>query len=485
VYSTKNESSHRARRSDPWLSIKAASRQQGRRKPKVKECHAMDIEGPMLRRRARGILRQLPTPATSVNLVDFSSNDYLGLARSRKLFDLIQHESRLHADASMPELPLEELSSCPVLIGSGGSRLLSGNSSLAESIETDLAKFHERPAALVFSSGYAANLGVMSCIPQKEHVVVYDELAHNSTQEGLKLGRQCLACTFRHNDCDSLESVLEDLYRQGKLSAPGCALIVVESVYSMDGDLCPLERVFELAQAYGAKVIVDEAHATGLYGVGGRGRVHALGLNSHSALLCAVHTFGKALGVHGGAVLCSDQLRLFLINYARPFIYTTAPSVHSLIAIRCSYRLQEAASTERARVFGLVELLLKALTDRGVAGPNPLRRSMLLGGASPILAILVPGSDRVSIAAALLQDHGFDVKAVQPPTVKEGTERLRVCLHSFNTTGQVEDFAHHVRAFVAGQSSCSLCTCKAYPDSPCKCHDRRGFFRVAHLPSRI
>jgi 8-amino-7-oxononanoate synthase len=234
------------------------------------------IQPALARRREFGSLRRL-TPFHKKNMVDFSSNDYLGLAHSRD-----QHA----------QVTVEYQKLARHLLGSTGSRLLTGDSEYAQKLENRLATWHNRPAALVCNSGYDANLAVLSCVT-RQNVVIMDELCHNSLYMGVQLG-QGKPVTFKHNNVQDLERVLQ------KQSANQRLLIAVESVYSMDGDIGPLSEILELALLYNASVIVDEAHGLGVFGSNGMGVLAHLRLERHPALLCSIHTFGKAGGCHGG-----------------------------------------------------------------------------------------------------------------------------------------------------------------------------------------
>jgi 8-amino-7-oxononanoate synthase len=453
------------------------------------------------RRAVEGTLRELRTAQADECYVDFGSNDYLGLARSASLAaatDAEVHRVRAIDAAARQNLPAEFGMLAPVM-GSSGSRLLSGNSTYAESIEAQLAQFHKREAALLCNSGYDANLSVFSCLPQQGDALVYDELVHNSVRVGMQLGRQSTAIACRHNDTEHLKEILQNLRSN---SAVNCIFVAVESVYSMDGDIAPLQQILSLANTYSASVIVDEAHATGLYGDSGQGVIGALQLEDAPALCCSVHTFGKALGVHGAVVLCSTVMRQFLINYARPLIYSTSLPLHSLAAIRCAYDTQCSMHTERKLVLELVQLFRNSLisvTDDHTT--VPLQQCDLVYSTSPIQAVLVPGNDRVIAVANQLRSHGFDVRPIRKPTVKEGTERLRICVHAHNTLSQIQDLVHHIRAFMSGAHNCYMCTCSSSKvtiasaavavaasnssssSTPCKCHNRIEYFRVHNSSS--
>ncbi|CAM9714332.1 unnamed protein product [Discosporangium mesarthrocarpum] len=431
------------------------------------------------RRRTAGMLRELRTSEADGCFVDFTSNDYLGLGRSEELLRAIQREDedarkeaaqrqRRRPRASIARYPFsreedeeQSISTMPI-VGSGGSRLLSGNSRYAEELEMWIATFHNREAALIFNSGYDANLGLLSCLPGQGDAVVCDELVHNSMRMGCRLGRQSHTESFRHSDTGHLDTILCNLRGESQVSIGGNIFIAVESVYSMDGDLAPLAEIVEVAHTHGAAVIVDEAHGTGVFGHEGRGVVHSLGLESHPALLATVHTFGKALGVHGAAVVGSKTLKDYLINYARPLIYSTSLPFHSLASIRCAYLLQAKADKQRAHILNLADKFHSALSSdsvpacgswkpagvvqmAGVRGGPPLPPHALPHRHSPIQSVQMPGNERVSAVASGLRGLGFDVRAIRAPTVPAGTERLRVTLHAYNTTAEVISLACHIR----------------------------------------
>lgn len=334
-------------------------------------------------------------------LIDLSSNDYLGLGRSKKL------QEDIHAFVT---------ANGEVSNGSTGSRLLSGNTAFAEELERYIASFHGGEAALLFNSGYDANLGLLSCLPRKGDTVIYDELVHASVHDGLRLN-QANSYRFRHNDMVHLEERLK--------TAAGNIFVVIESVYSMDGDVPPLKEMAGLCRKHNANLIVDEAHATGVFGGAGEGKVCELGLENE--VFARIHTFGKALGVHGAAVVGSSLLRNYLINFARSFIYTTALPFHSLASVYCAYERMKQSHEERVKLFGLVELFREKCR-------NELE---LIESPSPVQCVIIEGNGTVKHAAAELQRGGFDVKPILSPTVPRGQERLRICLHAFNTLQEV------------------------------------------------
>jgi len=343
-------------------------------------------------RSEQGALRELRLSSLPV---DFCSNDYLGIARG----SLLRHEPALAG-------------------GSTGSRLLSGNHPLLEELESELAAFHKSEAALLFNSGYDANLGLLSSVPQKRDTVLYDALSHASIRDGIRLSF-AQSFSFRHND-------LEDLARKIG-TATGSVYVVTESVFSMDGDLCPLEALVDLCARSGAYLIVDEAHATGVIGDRGEGLVQDRACQD--GCFARVHTFGKAVGCHGAAVIGSADLKQYLLNFSRSLVYTTAMSPHAAGLIRQSYRLFPEMREERAHLQRLVDMF-----------PGT--------GSTPIQAVLVPGNENARAAARMVQGRGMDVRPILYPTVPKGTERLRVVLHAFNTTGDVGALLDAVKQFL-------------------------------------
>ncbi|GAB3933337.1 aminotransferase class I/II-fold pyridoxal phosphate-dependent enzyme [Larkinella terrae] len=354
------------------------------------------------KRRAAGLLRSLKKPE---NVLDFCSNDYLGLARSAVLRHAIEEAIRSHSS---------------LLNGSTGSRLLAGNSALAEELETEIAAFHETEAALIFNSGYDANVGLLACLPQRGDTLLTDELIHASMIDGARLS-VASRFKFKHNDLADLENRLQ--------RATGTVFVAIESVYSMDGDLAPLPEIVDLCERYEAALIVDEAHATGVFGPKGEGLVQALGLQNR--VFARVHTFGKALGVHGAAVVGSTALRDFLINFARSFVYSTALPPHSLLAIRCVYRFLPENEPLIARLHSLRAYFQQQIQEQ-------LPQTEWTSAESPILGLIVPGNDACRQVASQLQQAGFDIRPILSPTVPAGRERLRICLHAFNSENEID-----------------------------------------------
>ena len=323
---------------------------------------------------------------TSSSMIDFCSNDYLGFS-----------SKSLHS--SLP-------------VGATGSRLISGTKSIHTVVEDQIAVFHNDEAALIFNSGYDANLAFLSTVPKKGDTVIYDQLCHASIRDGLRLG-VARNFSFTHND-------LRDL--KGKISkASGSVFVVVESVYSMDGDAAHLVEIEKICSDSGAYLVVDEAHATGVFGEKGEGLCGELGIEAYAR----VHTFGKALGVHGAVICGSQVLKEYLVNYARPFIYTTALPPHSIDVISQVYASLEN-SDERKKLKENIEIFKSNFKNPG-----------LIESDSPIQCVIIGGNEKCKTVAEHLQSEGFDVRPILSPTVEKGKERIRICLHSFNSREEI------------------------------------------------
>lgn len=341
-------------------------------------------------RRQNGMFRSL-RPLTG--FIDLCSNDYLGATRLIKL-------AASEADGS----PL----------GASGSRLVSGTHEGHIEFERFLAEFHRCESALLFGSGYEANLGLLSATGSRHDTIIYDDKIHASMRDGIRLS-MARSFSFHHNDLNDLRSKIP-LVR-------GECFIAVESLYSMDGDQAPLAALCELAEETGAYLLVDEAHATGVYGARGEGLVQHLGL--HDRVFARIHTFGKALGFKGACVVGPEILRDTLINFSRPFIYSTAPDLVSVAHMREAYEVTQTLQGERLKLFALVEEFQKLRRD------FPSLR--FLESDSPIQGIVIPGNDEVLAVESALHDAGFAARAIRSPTVPQGEERIRICLHSHNT----------------------------------------------------
>jgi len=301
--------------------------------------------------------------------------------------------------------------------GSTGSRLLAGNYALIEEIEKQIATFHKAEAALILNSGYDANIGLLSAVPQKGDTILYDQLCHASLRDGIRLSF-AQSFSFEHNNLDELEKKMK--------SATGNIFIVTESVFSMDGDFCPLQQLVSLSKKYNAHLIIDEAHAIGVIGENGEGLCQHE--NLHNEIFCRVYTFGKACGCHGAAVTGSQQLKDYLINFARSFIYTTALPEHSVAAIQASYNTFPFLNDERKHLKKLIDYF-----------QNAALKFQKLNSSTSIQIVIIPGNDVVKDIALQLQEAAFDVRPILYPTVPLNKERLRIVLHAFNTINEVEE----------------------------------------------
>ncbi|GEC16416.1 8-amino-7-oxononanoate synthase [Nitrobacter winogradskyi] len=326
--------------------------------------------------------------------VDLASNDYLGLAESEEL-------RQAAADALARGVP----------VGSGGSRLLRGNHPEHEALEREAAAFFGAESALYFGGGYVANFAIFSTLPQRGDLVVHDELIHASVHDGIRRGRAEFV-SARHNDADAFDAAIVKWRGAGGTGRPWLS---VESLYSMDGDSPNLQDLFAVADRHEAMVVIDEAHATGVLGPQGRGLAAPFEGRDN---VITLHTCGKALGTSGGFILAPKEIRDFLVNRARPFIYATAPSPLIAAVTRAALELSRTSSARRERLAHLVRF----------AGGELRRRCHVEPSGSHIVPVIV-GADQAAVnLAASLQRRGFDIRAIRPPTVPEGTARLRIAL---------------------------------------------------------
>ena len=352
-------------------------------------------------REQKGMLRKLTVNYPSI---DFCSNDYLGFSKLGLLSKKLETSN-----------PKQE-----IIFGSTGSRLISGNSTFVEEAEKQIALFHHASSALIFNSGYDANLGLLSSVPQKDDLILFDELIHASIYDGIRLG-YATHYKFKHNNVD----VLKDLI-QRHLQSFKNIYIVVESVYSMDGDLAPLLEITELLKPLeNVFLIVDEAHAIGVFGKQGRGLCNALGIENKC--FARIYTYGKAMGCHGAAVVGDELLRNYLINFSRSFIYTTALPNHSVNAILNAYQL-------------LIETDQKDVLQNNISyfysKTNTFKA--MIKSQSAIHSLVVGSNQKADLLEKKLALKNIYAKAIKSPTVKEGTERLRFCIHAYNTKQETD-----------------------------------------------
>jgi 8-amino-7-oxononanoate synthase len=363
-------------------------------------------------------LRELPFRA---NLIDFASNDYLGLSKSDSIFKST-HEYLLETNC------LEN--------GATGSRLLSGNHKLYKETEDYLAAYHDTESALVFNSGYDANVGFFSSVTQKGDLILYDELCHASIRDGIIMSN-AKSYKFNHNDCEDLEKLI--------LRNPDTVIyIVTESVFSMDGDTPNLEEVIAVSNKYNCYLVVDEAHALGVLGAKGEGLVQHLNLQNQ--VFARIVTFGKGLGCHGAAILGSKELSTYLVNFARSFIYTTGLSPHSVATILIAYTY---LNSNNLFVDALRENIIHFNQEKNMVG----LKQLFVRSKSAIQSAIIPGNEKVKNIAVQLQEKGFDVKAILSPTVPEGQERLRFCIHSYNTKEEISEVMQLLSTFVFGYNN--------------------------------
>lgn len=338
----------------------------------------------------RGRLRRLAPRSGR----DFASNDYLGLAGDPIIAQAV-------SDAVARGVPL----------GSGGSRLLRGNAPEHEGLEAKAADFFRTQAALFVANGYVGNLALFSTLPQRGDLIVADELIHASAHDGIRMSK-ATAVFARHNDVQSYSDLIVAFRGEG---GKGRIWIAVETLYSMDGDMAPLADLAKLAAVHDAMLLLDEAHGTGVFGPGGRGLSSGLdGLHN----VITLHTCGKAMGAEG-ALICGPRTHIdYLVNRARPFIYSTAPSPLMAVAVSAAIDRIEQASDLRDRLKTLRQ-------DAAEAICAPLR---LPAPRSQIVPVILGDDSRAMAAAAALQEAGFDVRGIRPPTVPAGTSRLRISL---------------------------------------------------------
>lgn len=361
---------------------------------------------------ADGRFRELPG---AVEGVDFWSNDYLGMARPQVQGKV---EGAVRATGYKT--------------GATGSRLISGDHADYHAIEQMIAAYHGYETALVYNSGYTANLGLLSAILKRGDVILYDELVHASCRDGLRLG---FARSVRFAHCGEgdldIRTCPNDLEQMLIRTCPnvrktgGEVFVLTESRFSMDGDLAPLQQMADLCAQYGAHLIVDEAHSVGLEGPRGAGLVAQLGLQAQ--VFATIVTYGKALGTHGAAVLGSASLRDYLINTSRPFIYTTGPSPEQWRSLAGAYARLEAEHVQRyTQLQSVISYFKEQLIAANLSNCVP-------DVDGPIQTVRLPGNEAVMAAERACREGGLLVKGIRSPTVAVGAERLRVCLHAFNS----------------------------------------------------
>jgi 8-amino-7-oxononanoate synthase len=350
-------------------------------------------------------LRVLKTPS---NLIDFSSNDYLGFSKSEKIFNKT-HQFLIAKNCKQN--------------GATGSRLLSGNHFLYNEVETFLSEFHKTEAATIFNSGYNANIGFFSSVPQRGDVILYDELSHASIRDGILLSN-AKSFKFLHNNLEDLQYQIE----RSRDFIKGEIYVVTESVFSMDGDTPDLVSIAKICKKHNALLIVDEAHAIGVFGKNGCGIVQQL--NIQNDVFARVITFGKALGCHAAAILGSKGLNEYLVNFARSFIYTTGLSPHSLATIKVSYQEMQNQVQHKQKLAENIAFFKSEIEILQL-------KNLFIESNSAIHCCIISGNNNVKKISLQLQKNGFNVKAILSPTVKEEKERLRFCIHNYNSKEEI------------------------------------------------
>jgi len=347
------------------------------------------------------------------DLTDFSSNDYLGFSKNPEL--------KVLKDSILKEYQIQQQ-------GSTGSRLITGNSQIHLDCEKQIAFFHNGEKSLLFNSGYDANVGVLSSVLQRGDIVLYDELCHASIIDGVRLSF-ATAFKFKHNDVSHLLELLE------KNKTAENIYVVTESVFSMDGDCALLKEISSICKSQNAYLIVDEAHAIGVYGEQGKGLCNELNIEQNC--FARIYTFGKAMGVHGAVVVGSSDLYDYLVNFARSFIYTTALPASSVALIMASYNLLQ--NTNQTKV---VQENISSFNELTLKLQNKIKST------SAIHCFLIEGNENAINASKQLINKGFDVRAIKSPTVKAGTERLRICLHATNTQQEFQQLSEALHQII-------------------------------------
>ena len=388
------------------------------------------LEKQLLTRKTAGNLRVLRPKMQ--NMIDFCSNDYLGLSQSKILQQNIENEV----------LTIENYQ-----LGATGSRLVSGTHPYMCALEADLADLFRGESCLLFNSGYTANSALIATISQKNDILICDELAHASLREGTRLSF-AKNYYFKHND-------LQDLARKLALSSENSnenseKFVIIESVYSMDGDFGDILGISAVCKQFGAHLIVDEAHSTGIFGENGNGLfcekfpTKITENISENDVFARIYTFGKAIGTHGACIIGSKTLTNYLVNFARGFIYTTAPTLHSVANIKCAFEMIKNNPNLQEKLVENITFFREIFDQNKAYFPENI---VLKQSFTPIQILQIGGNERTKALATFLQQKNFDVRPILAPTVKEGEEILRICLHAFNTKEEILTLANEVKNF--------------------------------------
>jgi len=353
-------------------------------------------------RKEEGAFRSLMPPTSGI---DFSSNDYLGFAQS------------------------EAKNTMVFASGSTGSRLISGNHHLYDEAEATVADFHRAEAALIFNSGYDANLGLLSALLQRNDYIFYDASVHASIRDGIALGK-ARSYKFDHNNLHSLKARVSNVLGADGRPEGSEVYIITETVFSMEGDGPDIAALAAYCHGEGYRLILDEAHAAGVLGPQGRGAV--IEANCQDLVFARIITFGKALGCHGAAILGRSILKDYLINYSRSLIYTTALPPSGVYAISKAYERLNGPEGSRAQesLRRNISLFTSSIKQRGLTGYFTEARAA-------IRCCEIGGNERVKALSTALRGNGFDVKPILSPTVAEGKECLRFSVHAFNTGEEI------------------------------------------------
>ena len=354
----------------------------------------------LTQRSKEGALRTLKS--SNPDLIDFSSNDYLGFSRNKLISELASDK-------------LNEYSSD--LHGATGSRLLTGNYKMIEDFESYLSLYYNSEASTVFNSGYDANLGLISSVALRGHLILYDELSHASIRDGISLSN-AKAFKFQHNNLEDLEQKVLKFKDQFDT-----LYVITEHVFSMDGDEADVISIVNLCKQYNALLILDEAHSLGTLS---RKGVEI----TENDIFARIVTFGKSFGSHGAVVLGSSELKQYLINFAKSFIYTTAPGVHSTARNWASHLYLESHSEDFENLKSNISCFVNHVKDYNL-------QPYFIKSSSAIQSCVIGGNDKVKSISDHLQQEGFDVRPILSPTVPKGKERLRFCLHSYNTEEEI------------------------------------------------
>lgn len=369
-------------------------------------------------REQNNALRKLSLPN---GLIDFASNDYIGFSKNETIFNQT-HQYLLDKNIKTN--------------GATGSRLLSGNHSIYKEAEECIAQFHQSESALIFNSGYDANVGFFSSVPQRNDIILYDELCHASIRDGIQMSN-AKAYKFQHNDFQDLERLI--LKQTTDNQQQTTLYLVTESVFSMDGDTPNFEQLITISEKYNCYLVIDEAHALGVFGSTGEGVIQNLGLQEK--VFARIMTFGKGLGCHGAAVLGSTELKSYLVNFARSFVYSTGLSPHTVATILVAYQHLSKKNETLQQLKTNIQFFNQEKIQLGL-------KPLFVYSKSAIQCVIIPGNEKVKTIASQLQEKGFDVKPILSPTIPEGQERLRFCLHSYNSDTEISEVLRLLSTFV-------------------------------------